>query len=298
MRISAIVLNWNRPNDTINAVDSILRQDYPDTEIIIWDNASSDNSRDILTKTFGNDPCIKTIFAPHNYGVAGGRNRAARETDGECLFFLDSDAAIQTPSAFSQVAERMAQDPKIGALSFEVVRPDGFLMWPFSRPVSEWRHKEFEAARVDGCAFAVRRFAFDKAGAFAEHFSPYGAEDLHFAYKLIDCEFKILYFPSAVATHAFSPSGRTGIQFAMHVRNMLLIPLELFPTPHAYASFIKIAASLGRDAWFQHQRKDYFRGVREALTGFTFPERIPILRQNWRHLRDIVKEEKRLHVKI
>jgi GT2 family glycosyltransferase len=294
MKISAVVLNWNRPNDTIKAVNSLLCQDYSNLEVIIWDNNSSDNSRSVLMENFGGNSRVKLIFAPRNFGVAGGRNRAVRETDGDILFFLDSDAVIQTRDAFSQVVARLANDPGIGALSFEVVRPDGFLMWPFSRPVDEWRHKEFEAARVDGCAFAVRRVAFDKAGAFAEHFSPYGAEDLHFAYKLIDCEVRILYFPFAVAVHAFSPAGRTGIQFTMHVRNMLLIPLELFPVPHAYASCLKIAASLGRDAWVQHQRKDYLKGVWEALVGFTFLERIPIPRTCWQHLREIVKEEKRL----
>jgi GT2 family glycosyltransferase len=297
MKISAVVLNWNRPDDTVKAVNSILHQDYPDFEVIIWDNASSDNSKSILTGTFGANPRVKMIFAHRNFGVAGGRNRASRETTGEILFFLDSDASIQTPTALTQVVARLARDPDVGALSFEVIRSDGFLMWPFSRPVNEWRHKEFEAARVDGCAFAVRRIAFDKAGAFAEHFSPYGAEDLHFAYKLFDCEYKILYFPSAVAVHAFSPAGRTGIQFTMHVRNMLLIPLELFPVPHAYASFVKIAASLGRDAWVQYQRRDYLRGVREALGSFTFLERIPILRENWRNLRKLVNEEKRLRAK-
>jgi hypothetical protein len=89
--------------------------------------------------------------------------------------------------------------------------------------------------RVDGCAFAARREAFERAGGFAEHFSPYGAEDAHFAYKVLDAGYRILYYPRAVAVHAFSPAGRTGIQFIMHVRNMLLIPLarvrRLAPAP-------------------------------------------------------------------
>ncbi len=292
MKISAVVLNWNRPDDTVEAVNSILNQDYPDFEVIIWDNASSDNSRDVLSRAFKDNPRIRMFFAPRNYGVAGGRNRAAREAAGDVLFFLDSDAHIRTATAFSRVADRLSQDHGLGALSFEVVRPDGFLMWPFARPADIWRHREFEVARVDGCAFAVLREAFDKAGAFAEHFSPYGAEDLHFAYKLIDAGYEVHYFPSAVAVHAFSPAGRTGIQFTMHVRNMLLIPLELFPFPHALASYMKTAVSLGRDAWVQHQRKDFLRGLCRNLCGFNPNDRIPISPNRWRYLRSLVEAEK------
>lgn len=294
MKISAIILNWNRPADTIKAAKSVLAQNYPDVHIVIWDNASSDSSKDILEKEFGDNSRIQMIFAAQNYGVAGGRNRAVRASDGDILFFLDSDAEIETPSALSSVAQRMAADPQIGALSFEIVRPDRFLMWPFARPASAWRHKEFDVARVDGCAFAVRRNAFEKAGAFAEHFSPYGAEDLHFSYKLIDGGYRILYFPSAVAIHAFSPKGRTGIQFTMHVRNMLLIILELFPLPHVFASIAKMTVSLGRDAWAQHQKKEYLNGVWNAVCEFNMRDRIPISRKRWAYIRDIVETEKRL----
>ncbi len=297
MRISVIILNWERPEDTLKAVRSVLRQDYPDLDILIWDNASSDRSREILTKELSGFSKIQLVFAEFNYGVAGGRNRAVRTSTGDILFFLDSDAVIEGSDALSLVARRMNEDRTIGALSFEVKRPDGYLMWPFSRSSAEWRHREFETMRVDGCAFAVRRVAFERAGGFAEHFSPYGAEDQHFAYKVIDCNYRILYFPSAVAIHAFSPSGRTGLQFTMHVRNMLMIPLELFPMPHAIASFSKSAASLASDAIDQRQKRDFLRGLWRSLTGFTFNERIPLSHPQWRHLREIVKEEKSLTLK-
>jgi len=294
MKISVIILNWNRPSDTIKAVDSVLGQDYANFDVLVWDNASSDDSKSVLQARFSQNSRVRLFFTDANYGVAGGRNRAARETTGDVIFFLDSDAVIQPPTALSRVAERMGKEPGLGALSFETVRPDGFLMWPFARPSGEWRHKEFESARVNGCAFAIQRAAFDRAGGFAEHFSPYGAEDLHFSYKLIDCGYRIHYFPAVAAVHAYSSTGRTGIQFTMHVRNMLLIPMELFPFPHALGSFIKTAASLAKEASEQHQQRDYAKGFWKALTEFSLNERIPMSRSRWLHIRDIVKEEKRL----
>lgn len=297
MKITAIILNWNRPEDTIKAAESVLAQDYPDVSVLIWDNNSTRDVQDMLTVRIGNHPKVRLLFAELNYGVAGGRNRAFRISDGDIAFFLDSDAVIETPNALSMVAQRMTEDAGLGAISFEIKRSDGFLMWPFSRPSSQWRNKEFETMRVDGCAFAVRREAFERAGGFAEHFSPYGAEDAHFAYKLLDAGYRILYYPKAVAIHAFSPAGRTGIQFIMHVRNMLLIPLELFPMPHAVLSFGKMATSLGCDAWRQHQVRDFLHGLRESVSAFDLMERIPISRRHWRRLRDMIRVDKALSFK-
>ena len=48
MKISVVILNWNRPEDTVKAADSVLAQDHPDFELVILDNASTDNSRAAL----------------------------------------------------------------------------------------------------------------------------------------------------------------------------------------------------------------------------------------------------------
>jgi GT2 family glycosyltransferase len=294
LKISVVILNWNRPQDTIAAAESILRQVYPDFEILIWDNASSDNSRQVLEQRFRHEPRMTMVFGDGNYGVAGGRNRAFPLTAGDIILSLDSDAVLEGTDCFRLLADRFAQDPSIGALSFEVVRPDGHLMWPFSRPAAAWRTREFETIRVDGCAFAVPRKLYDEIGGFAEHFSPYGAEDQHFAYRVIGAGRRVVYFPAVKCVHAFSPKGRTAIQFRRHVRNCLWMPLELFPMPYNVASFAKLAVSLLRDGREQRQVTEFFRGSAEALLGFRPSRRKPISRDAWRRLRTLVNEDKDL----
>lgn len=294
MKISVVILNWNRPQDTIAAVQSTLKQDYPDFEVVIWDNASSDNSLTLLKSHFHSDPRVRLLVGAANYGVAGGRNRAFPASKGDVIFSLDSDAIFESPDALSKMAARLKNESTIGAISFEVKRPDGHLMWPFSRPASEWRQKEFETIRVDGCAFATPREVFVKSGGFAEHFSPYGAEDQHYAFKLIGLGYKVLYFPSVVVIHAFSPKGRTGLQFRMHVRNMLWTGMELFPFRHVFWATSKIAARLFMDARQQRQIHDFYNGLSLAISDFSWSRRSPMPRVAWKYFRGMVAEDKRL----
>jgi GT2 family glycosyltransferase len=147
---------------------------------------------------------------------------------------------------------------------------------------------------VDGCSFAVRREIFDQVQGFAEHFSPYGAEDAHFAFKVLGSGYRVLYVPSVVVIHAFSPKGRNRIQFTMHVRNSLSIPLELFPMPHALLSWIKSGLSLLKDAREQKQVGAFAGGAFRSLSDFRSSRRRPMPMPAWRRFRDLVRDEKQL----
>jgi len=293
LNISVVILNWNRPQDTISAVDSVLGQDYPDFEVLVWDNASTDNSRAVLEARFAGSPAVRFVWSEYNHGVAGGRNRAFRVAAGGILLSLDSDAVLKGSRSLSEIAAALAP-PDVGAVSFEVVRPDGHLMWPFTRPAAAWRSRSFETLRLDGCGFAVKREAFARVDGFAEHFSPYGAEDQHFAWKLIAEGYRILYVPSVTVVHAFAPHGRTAMQFRRHVRNSLWVPLELAPMPHALLSAGKLACSLLRDALEQRAITPYLGGVAEAVAGLRVSRRRSFPRQRWSYLRGLVAEDKRL----
>lgn len=289
MKISVIILNWNRADETIDTAGTVLRQDYPDFDLLIFDNASRDNSVQALKSRLENDPRVKIHAADANHGVAGGRNRAYPLTDGEVIVFLDNDAPFAGSGDLSAIARVMKEQPGVGAASFEVVRPDGFLMWPFRRPASEWRNKTFEATRVDGGAFAIRRAAFEKTGLFAEHFSPYGAEDAHFAYKLMSQGYRILYFPEVSVIHATSPTARSKDQFVHHTRNCLWIPMELFPFPYNFLSTLNMARHLFRDALEQRRIFCLLKGMLLAMFCFRWSHRQPVPRHEWKRIRRLMR---------
>jgi GT2 family glycosyltransferase len=298
MRISAVILNWNRPDDTVQAVNSVLTQTYGDFEVLVWDNASSDHSREMLTRAFGSDSRVRLLWGDSNYGVAGGRNRAFAQAQGDILLSLDSDAIMVTPHDFQRMADVMTAEPDIGAISFEVCRPDGHLMWPFARPASSWRTRRFDTIRVDGCSFATRRHVFTQIGGFAEHFSPYGAEDQYYAYQVIGAGLRVVYFPEIRVLHSFTPKGRQGRQFAMHVRNMIWMPMELFPFPHHLVRATAQAYYLWREASEVGQQASFREGLLDAYRGYSHKRRRPMPGSSWHTLRRLIADDKRAALEV
>lgn len=290
--ISVVILNWNRPDDTCKAVSSVLMQTGVSFEVLVWDNASSDDSRERLTDAFGDEPRVRLLWSETNDGVAGGRNRAFALARADLLLSLDSDAWFTDPGDLVRILQRFQAESDIGALSFEVVRPDGHLMWPFARPANPWRKRSFDTIRVDGCSFAFRRGLFQTVGGFAEHFSPYGAEDQYFAYQVIGQGFRVVYDPAVSVVHAFTPKGRQGRQFAMHVRNMLWMPMELFPFPHHLLRAGVQAVRLAREAREQGQLQAWREGVGEALSDYRRRRRRPLSAGAWNTLRQRIREDK------
>lgn len=85
--VSVIIPTYNRGWIIREAIDSVLTQDYRDFELIVIDDGSTDNTREILNAYRGS---IK-FFHQVNKGVSAARNRGISEASGDLIAFLDSD---------------------------------------------------------------------------------------------------------------------------------------------------------------------------------------------------------------
>ena len=86
-KISAIITAYNRDYILSRAIDSVLNQTRPVDEILIIDDGSTDNTKNIVKKY---EHQVKYIYQA-NRGVAGARNRGVCESESEWIAFLDSD---------------------------------------------------------------------------------------------------------------------------------------------------------------------------------------------------------------
>jgi glycosyltransferase involved in cell wall biosynthesis len=89
---SVIIPSFNRAHIINRAIQGVLDQSFQDFEILIVDDGSVDNTREIIKK-YSNDARIKYIFQ-NNAGVCAARNSGAKQASGEFLIFLDSDDAV------------------------------------------------------------------------------------------------------------------------------------------------------------------------------------------------------------
>ncbi|MGI9068132.1 MAG: glycosyltransferase family 2 protein [Pyrinomonadaceae bacterium] len=108
-RVSVIIPNYNYAHYLPLAIDSVLAQTYPNVEIVVVDDGSTDNSETVL-KSYVNR--IRWL-RQQNQGVAMARNLGVRETRGEFVAFLDADD-LWLPLKLERQVQRFFDDPELG----------------------------------------------------------------------------------------------------------------------------------------------------------------------------------------
>ena len=88
-KVSVILPTYNRAHTLKRAIDSVLAQDYPDLELIVVDDCSTDNTQEIVSSIKNNG--LHYVRLPENKGVAAARNTGLGYATGEYIAFLDSD---------------------------------------------------------------------------------------------------------------------------------------------------------------------------------------------------------------
>lgn len=89
-KISVIIPTYNRSNYLLEAIGSILNQSSKDFEIIVVDDGSTDNTREVMNKYNRN---IR-YFYQENKGVSAARNTGAANSKADYILFLDSDDTL------------------------------------------------------------------------------------------------------------------------------------------------------------------------------------------------------------
>ena len=109
--VGVVVVNWNSFEDTAECLDSLRSVEYPDYEVVVVDNGSTDGSGDRLTADF--DWC-EVVVNEENLGFAGGCNAGierALENDAEYVLLLNNDATVE--EEFLKNIVGVADDPDV-----------------------------------------------------------------------------------------------------------------------------------------------------------------------------------------
>ncbi len=88
--VSLLVINWNGEKHLGELLESLRSQTYKNIEIIVWDNASGDNSGEVAEKF----DKVKFIASRENFGYSGGTNKAIEEAKGDYFFVLNNDLVL------------------------------------------------------------------------------------------------------------------------------------------------------------------------------------------------------------
>jgi len=198
--VSVVVPAYNEAANIAATVRSLVAGDYPQVEVVVVDDGSTDATADIVRRL--RLPGVRVIRQP-NAGKPAALNVGIAQARGDILVFVDGDTVFE-PDAVGKLVQPL-HDPAVGAVSgnTKVANRRGLL--------GRWQHLEyvvgfnldrrmFDVARcmptVPGAIGAFRREAVvDVGGVSAQTL----AEDTDFTIALIRAGWRVVYAPDAVA---------------------------------------------------------------------------------------------------
>ena len=113
--LSVVLPTRNRSDWLRRAAASVLSQDVEHLELIIVDDASTDQT-EAVTEQLDDDPRVRVVHNPEPLGPGGSRNRGIAEAGGELLGFCDDDDAW-LPGAAATVLDEFDRDPDVGVVT-------------------------------------------------------------------------------------------------------------------------------------------------------------------------------------
>ncbi|GAL11915.1 glycosyl transferase family 2:polysaccharide deacetylase [Vibrio astriarenae] len=108
-KISIIITSYNYQNFIAESIDSVLSQDYPHIELIVVDDCSKDQSRDIIS-SYGEQ--LTACFQEINQGHGAAFNKGFSAATGDLVMFLDADDFL-LPSALSNAINAFPKDASL-----------------------------------------------------------------------------------------------------------------------------------------------------------------------------------------
>lgn len=111
-----IIVNWNKPDDTCDCLETVLGLEYPNYKTIVVDNGSTDDSVSIIRKKFSN---ITMVVNDNNIGYTGGNNIGidiALENNADYVWILNNDTIIAKDS-LTLLVDKLEKDDKYGLAS-------------------------------------------------------------------------------------------------------------------------------------------------------------------------------------
>ena len=111
MKVSAIILTYNRAHMVTEAIDSVLKQSFKDFELIVVDNYSSDNTESVV-KSY-NDKRIRYFKHQNNGFIGVNRNYGIKKSRGEYIAFLDDDD-LWLPKKLEKQVELLDSNKELG----------------------------------------------------------------------------------------------------------------------------------------------------------------------------------------
>lgn len=223
MDLSIIIVNWNTQDllkQCLKSVEADLAASKLNTEILVVDNASTDNSTQMIKEQF---PGVILIENQENVGFAAANNQAIEQSSGRYILLLNSDTEVK-PRALQLLCNHLDVNPQVGAAGSQLLNPDDTLQtscYPFPTLSRElwrllhldvlWSYGVYHMANWDvdtpreveviqGASLLLRRAALDQVGLLDDRYFMY-TEEVDLCYRLRQGGWQLFWVPKSKVVH-------------------------------------------------------------------------------------------------
>lgn len=209
---SIVVVSYNTADHIMDCIESLMSLDYPRVEIIVVDNASSDNSVELIRERF---PNVEVYDLPDNKGFAGGASIGLFGASGEILCTVNPD--VKLDKGWLRAVASTLSDPDVGIVGSRVLYPDGKTLqhaggvvhYPLATTDhigrGEVDHGQYNLPKrvsfVTGAALAMRRDVGRALKFFDDSYFPLYYEDVDLCWRADKEGLSTIYQPDALAYH-------------------------------------------------------------------------------------------------
>ncbi|MDY0077128.1 MAG: glycosyltransferase family 2 protein [Bacteroidales bacterium] len=218
-KVAVVILNFNGKRFLERFLPGVIAHSHDSAEIIVADNASSDDSVSFLEKKY---PDIRLIQNVKNDGFSTGYNLALKQIEADYYILLNSDIEV-TPNWIKPLIDLMESDPLIAACQpkirsleqpelFEYAGAGGGFIDKFGYPFCRGRlflHLEEDLGQYDddlevfwasGACMFVRADLYHKHGGLDDSFFAH-MEEIDFCWRMKNQGFKIMYSGKSTVFH-------------------------------------------------------------------------------------------------
>lgn len=234
-----LILHWQNHDVTEACLDSFRSLEYAHAEVVVLDNASTNDSAHRLQKEF---PEFTFIFNRDNRGYGAGMNpgiRYAMDHGADYIFLLNNDVIVNQPDFLAKLVTFMEENPAVGIVGPKLLFPDGRYQksynkhllamalepwWPAKltallRKFGFARSREndvFQVGWLNAVALLLRRQTLEDIGMMDERYF-LGAEDIDLSLRAKRKGWETWYYPKAELVHAsFVSHAKSAIAYDRH----------------------------------------------------------------------------------